>query len=92
MKRFLLWLTLFLGLLFSSGNAFASSSVEHMSNIEVSEYAIRMSNVLENIQNNHLCRSDDVSCIRAEFKRNGISYDDKKAVQKRLLILIGSIH
>ena len=68
------------------------SAVEHMSDVEVSEYAIRMSNALENIQKNQLCQPNDDSCVRSELARHGVSYDDKEAVKKRLAIMVGSIY
>lgn len=85
-------LVLTLGLLWSSVAAMASPPVDVMSDAEVSEYAIRMSELLDKIQDRHLCISDDVRCVRAEFFRHGVSYDDKEPVQKRLVIMKGSIH
>ncbi len=70
----------------------ASPEIDRMSDIEVSEYAVRMSAVLEAIQQSQLCAASDIQCVRSEFARNGISYDDKKSVQKRLVLMIGSIY
>ena len=92
MKRLLTTMALVLGLLLSTVRAIASQDVDHMSNIEVSEYAIRMSEAIDDIRENRLCHSDDISCLRTEFLRHGVDYDDKRAVQKRIVIMIGSIY
>ena len=75
-----------------TSHATASSVVESMSDIEVSEYAVRMSSVLENIQSKQLCAADDTDCVKEECARHGISYDDKSAVQKRMLLIIANIY
>jgi len=72
--------------------AVASPDVERMSDIEVSEYAIRMSTVLESIQYQQLCQLHDIQCLRAEFLRYGLHYEDKEQVQKRLALLISSMY
>ena len=92
MNKFLLYVTLILSLLLPSMHAIASPMVDRMSDIEVSEYAIQMSTVIENIQDRQLCLSNDVTCVRAVFARHGVSYDDKEAVKKRLYIMMGTIH
>lgn len=79
-------------LLLASTYAAASPEVEDMSDIEVSEYAAKISAALENIQFSRLCEPLDRQCERTELARYGISYDDKKIVQKRLVIMIGSVH
>jgi hypothetical protein len=79
------------GMLLTLRCAMASSDVDHMSDIEVCDYAVRMSEVLEDIQNRQTCQAQDIHCIRAEFARHGISYDDKVLVHKRLSLMIGSI-
>jgi len=83
---------LVVSLLLPAMRAAASPDVEYMSDIEVSEYAIRMSNVLESIQDRRVCGSDDVTCVRAEFSRHGVSYDDKEAVKKRLYIMKSNMY
>ena len=80
------------GLLFSSMRVMASPGVDRMSDMEVSEYAIRMSEILEKIHSEQLCLANDYRCVRNEFSRNGVAYEDKEAVQKRLVIMIGSIY
>lgn len=69
----------------------ASSDVDHMSDIEVSDYAVRMSEVIEHIQYRQLCQALDTACVRAEFARHGVSYDDKESVQKRLVLMVGKV-
>ncbi len=71
--------------------AVASPDVDHMSDLEVSEYAARMSNVIEEIQNSQLCPVQNTSCVRAEFARHGVSYDDKEPVKKRLVLMLGKV-
>jgi hypothetical protein len=92
MKRVVQSAFLAAGLLFSTIRAVASPDIDLMSDIEVSEYAARMSRVLENIQYYQLCEQQDARCVRTEMARYGISYDDKETVQKRLTIMIGTIH
>ena len=79
------------GLLLNMTRAMASPDVAHMSDIEVSEYAIRMSEVITEIQHQQLCSMQDTYCVRAEFARHGISYDDKESVQKRLVLMVGKV-
>jgi hypothetical protein len=85
-------LILIITLLFPAVKVIASPVVDHMSDNEVSEYAIRMSSVLGKIRDGQLCMTEDIRCISAEFARHGISYQDKEPVIKRLSIMIGSIH
>ena len=92
MNRFIQTAILSAGLLLSSMRVMASPAVDNMSDMEVSEYAIRMSAVLEKINSEQLCLTSDHRCVRNEFARNGVAYDDKEAVQKRLVIMIGSIY
>jgi len=92
MKQSLRMLMLIMTLMFSSTSILASPDVDVMTDIEVSEYAIRMSNVLEKIRRQQLCVPDDMRCVHAEFTRHGISYTDKESVVKRLSIMLGSIH
>jgi hypothetical protein len=92
MKRVIQSVVLIAGLLLSSVRAVAATEVEHMSDIEVCEYAARMSTALENIESYQICERQDAKCVRAELARYGVSYDDKEMVQKRLVILIGSVH
>jgi hypothetical protein len=77
---------------FASAAVVASPAVDIMSDSEVSEYAIRMSSVLQKISNRQICMAEDLRCICAEFARHGLSYEDKEPVMKRLSIMIGSIH
>lgn len=92
MKRVTQSAVLAVGLLFSTMRAVAATDVEHMSDIEVCEYAARMSTALENIKSQQLCELQDTQCVRTELARYAVSYDDKEMVQKRLLILMGSLH
>jgi hypothetical protein len=92
MKRVIQSVVLIAGLLLSSVRAVAATEVEHMSDIEVCEYAARMSSALENIESYQICEQQDTKCVRTELARYGVSYDDKEMVQKRLVILIGSVH
>ncbi len=85
-------IALILGLMFTTMSVIASPAVDAMSDMEVTEYAIKLSGVMRVIQDKQLCKDSDIHCIRAEFKRHGTSYDDKEAVQKRLVILVGSIY
>lgn len=89
-----LWqrIVLVIATLVISTPATASFDVEQMSDIEVSEYAVRMSTVLEKIQDNQLCVTNDIECVREECARHGVSYDDKAAVQKRILLIIAKIY
>jgi len=91
MKQFWSSTVFVVSVLLSSARVMASPAVDKMSDIEVSEYAERMSNVLEQIQSKQLCLSNDKHCVRAEFARNGVSYDDKESVKQRLFIMVGSI-
>jgi hypothetical protein len=91
MKYLFQALVIFVGLFYGAIYAVASPDVEQMSDIEVSEYAVHMSKVLEKIQYRQLCASHDTHCVRAEFARHGLSYDDKVSVQKRLIIMVGGI-
>lgn len=94
MKHIIRTVALIAGLALSTMRAVASPSpdVERMSDIEVSEYAVQMSNVLENIQYQQLCGTNDTPCVRAEFARHGISYDDRESVRKRVFLMIGSVY
>ena len=91
MKQLLATATLIAGLALTTMPVVASPSVDYMSDVEVSEYAIRLSNVIETVEHNQLCFSDDINCLRAEFAAHGVSYDDKKPVQKRLVLMIGNV-
>ena len=92
MKRVTQSVVLIAGLLFSTVRAVAATEVEHMSDIEICEYAARMSTGLENIEHYQVCEQQDTQCVRTELARYGVSYEDKEMVQKRLVILIGSVH
>ena len=92
MSRFIQVIIFSSALLLSSMRAIASPEVDNMSDAEVSEYAIRMSDVLERIYSEKLCQVSDDHCVRFEFARSGVVYDDKEAVKKRLLIMLGSIY
>ena len=92
MKRVIQSVVLIAGLLLSSVRAVAATEVEYMSDIEICEYAARMSTALENIKSHQICKQQDTQCVRTELARYGVSYDDKETVQKRLVILIGSVH
>jgi len=91
MKPVLYALIFIAGLLLASSRVFAMPDVAYMSDIEVSEYAERMSHVIEEIQYRQLCTVQDSDCVRAEFARHGVSYDDKESVQKRLLLMVGKV-
>ena len=78
-------------LLLNMTSVVASPDVAHMSDIEVSEYGVRMSEVMTEIQHHQLCSMQDTYCVRAEFDRHGISYDDKESVQKRLVLMLGKV-
>ncbi len=92
MSRFIQVMIFSSALLLSSVRAIASPKVDNMSDAEVSEYAIRMSAVVERIYSEQLCQTSDDHCVRFEFARSGVAYDDKEAVKKRLLIMLGSIY
>ncbi len=93
MRQLLQALVLMAGLLFIPAYVLASPEVDRMSDIELSEYAVQMSEVIEEIQYRELCvAQQDTSCVRAEFARQGVSYDDKASVQKRLALMIGNMH
>ncbi|MBT8118208.1 MAG: hypothetical protein KJN89_00710 [Gammaproteobacteria bacterium] len=92
MKRVIQSVVLIAGVLLSSMRTVAATEIEHMSDIEICEYAARMSTALENIKNYQICEQQDTQCVRTELARYGVSYDDKEGVQKRLVILIGSVH
>lgn len=79
------------GLLLSSMSAVAAPSVQYMSDVEVTDYAVRLSNVIEIVEHKQLCFSNSVQCLRTEFARYGVSYDDKEPVKKRLVLMIGSV-
>lgn len=80
------------GLLLSTMRAVAATDVEHMSDIEICEYAARMSTALDNIKYYQICDQQDTQCVRTELARYGVSYDDKEILHKRLLIMTGSVH
>ena len=92
MKHIFQITALIAGLALTSVSAVASPDVDRMSDIEVSEYAVKMSRLMDKIQNSQLCVSRDTYCVRSEFARHGISYDDKESVQKRIVIMIGSVY
>ena len=92
MNRVIKSVVLIAGLLLSSMRTVAAAEIEHMSDIEICEYAARMSTALENIKSYQICEQQDKQCFRAELARYGVSYDDKDRVQKRLVILVGSVH
>ncbi len=91
MKPVLYVLIFIAGLLLTSSRAFAAPDVAYMSDIEVSEYAERMSHVIDEIKYRQLCTVQDTDCVRAEFAHHGVSYDDKESVQKRLLLMVGKV-
>lgn len=92
MKRIVQSTILAAGLLLSAVRSVASPDIDHMSDIEVSEYATRMSTVLYNIEYYQLCERQEARCVRTEMARYGISYDDKESVQKRMAIMIGTVY
>lgn len=92
MSRLIQVAILISGLLLTSMRTMASPAVDDMSDMEVSEYAVRMSDVLERIYSEQLCLEADEHCIRTECARNGVVFDDKEAVKKRLHIMIGNIY
>jgi len=92
MKRVTQSVVLAAGLLLSTVRAVAATEVDHMSDIEICEYAARMSTALDNIKFYQICEQQDTQCVRTELARYGVSFDDKEMVQKRLVILIGSVH
>jgi len=92
MKKLLPSFVLMLSMLLINSHAVASSAIDQMSDVELSEYAVRMSSVLETIQNNGLCSVADINCIKEECARRGVSYDDKDAVHKRMLLIIANIY
>ncbi len=94
MKHIFQIVALIAGLALTSMHAVASPDVDRMSDIEVSEYAVKMSSLMDKIQNSQLCVSRDTHshCVRSEFARNGISYDDKISVQQRIVLMIGSVY
>ncbi|MBE9559779.1 MAG: hypothetical protein IMF15_03270 [Proteobacteria bacterium] len=92
MKHLLRSVVLIAGFALTTVRAVASPDVDRMSDVEVSEYAVQMSSVLENIQYRQLCALRDAHCFRTEFARHGISYDDKESVQKRVVLMIGSVY
>jgi len=79
-------------LLLVTVGAVANQEAAHMSDIEVSEYAAQISMALESIQFSQLCEHRDKKCVRTELARYGISYKDREVVQKRLAIMLGSVH
>lgn len=92
MKHLLQSAGLIAGFVLTIMRAVASPDIDRMSDVEVSEYAVQMSSVMENIQYHQLCASRDTHCFRTEFERHGISYDDKESVQKRVVLIIGSVY
>ncbi len=91
MKRLLQIMVFMAGLSLATVRAVASPDVDQVSDSEVSEYAIQMSEIIEEIQYRQICAVQDTPCVRAEFTRHGVSYDDKESVQKRLLLMIGKV-
>ena len=91
MKHIVQSVVLITGLLLFSMRAVAAPSVQYMSDVEVTDYAVRLSNVIEIVEHNQICFSNDIQCLRAEFARYGVSYDDKDPVKKRLVLMIGSV-
>jgi len=91
MKPVLSILVFIAGLSLTTLSTAASPSVDQMSDIEVSEYAVHMPRVLEQIHYRQLCDSHDMHCVRAEFARHGLPYDDKTSVHKRLVLMVDSI-
>ena len=91
MKHVLQTVTLMAAIASTTMSANAAQSVDYMSDIEVSEYAVRLSNAIEMVEHNQLCFADDIHCLRAEFAQYGVSYDDKEPVKKRLVLMIGGI-
>lgn len=81
MKRALQGFALTAGLLMSTMRAVASPEVDYMSDIEVSEYAARMSSALELIRYYEICESHDTTCVSSEMARYGISYKDREIVK-----------
>ncbi len=92
MKHVLKSVVLISALALSTMRAVASPEIDKMSDIEVAEYAVQMSQVLGTIQSQKLCGSQDMQCLRDEFSRKGVSYDDKASVQKRLVLIIGKVY
>ena len=92
MNKCLQRVTLVAGLLLATMRALASPDINSMTDKEVTEYAIHISDVIQVIQRYELCVAGDESCLRAELERLGIPYEDKTSVQKRLLVMVGSIH
>ena len=78
-------------LLVTATPAMASSpDIDRMSNREVTEYAIKMSRLIDEISRRELCDKQDHACLREEFSRHGVQYDDREALNKRLHLMIGS--
>ena len=92
MKHVLQKVVLISGLLLSTMRTVAATGVEYMSDIEICEYAARMSTALENIEYYQICEPQDTQCVRTELARYGVSYEDRETLQKRLVIMIGSVH
>lgn len=92
MSRLLQQIMLITALLFSAMQVVAAPGIDSMSDAEVSEYAIQMSELIDEIRYSDRCMPRDRYCMRAEFARNGLSYDDKERVKKRLVIMIGTMH
>ncbi len=92
MDGFLPRVTLIAGLLLTALPLMATPKVDVMTDREVTEYAVRISELLQHIQQQEICLENDVSCMRAEFHRHGFSYDDKESVHKRLIIMVGFVH
>ena len=92
MKHVIQSVVLIAGVVLSSMRAVAATDVDHMSDIEICEYAARMSTALENIRYYQICEQQDTQCVRSELARYGVSYDDKEILQQRLVIMTGSVH
>ena len=82
MKHVIQSVVLITGLLLSSMRAVAATGVEHMSDIEICEYAARMSTALDNIKYYQICEQQDTQCVRTELARYGVSYEDKEILQQ----------
>jgi hypothetical protein len=92
MNKCLQRVTLVAGLLLTTMRVVASPDIDSMTDKEVTEYAIRISDVMQQIQLSGLCMDDDVTCLRVELQRFGIAHEDRNSVQKRLVLMLGSIH
>lgn len=92
MNKCLQRVTLVAGLMLATVRAVASPDIDSMSDKQVTEYAIYISDLIQVIQLYEICEQDDEACLRVELERFGISYEDKNSVQKRLVVLVGSMH